>query len=422
MNTSLPRPIVEDDSSLQRRKSRMVTWLVALSLMGYPLLGTLVALTPFPSLVGSVPLRLAVVFLSLYLLVSMRRFPVTPVRVVLLLFWFVYVCRLIWDWQVAQIPEAESALLFLSVVGLLPALALLGMAPRHWDAHAFAKIAFFTGAATCTIAVLATLLGLGGERSLIEQTGRLSFDTVNPISYGHVAVTTLLTGLVGWSDNARRPLMLAVVVTGSIAALVCLQLAASKGPVVALVVCILALGVFKPRYRWMLFALSPVATLFLFFADDSNLTQRFSGAEEDLSTILRRELLDNAITQFLQHPILGNAFVETEMQTYPHNPFVEAAMATGIIGVTLYALVIITCVTRLVGLLTRKGSLLLALVALQLLVGEHISGSLWASGNLWTSLAMIIAMTSYERQATTVSINHPTTLHANKLLTATAAP
>lgn len=433
MNTFPKGPPVEDESSHQRRTSRWVTWLVALSFMGYPLLGTLVALTSFPSFVASVPVRLAVIFLSLSLLLSvrpneallfsMRRIPMTPVREALLLFWFVYVCRLIWDWQVVQMPEAGPALLFLSVVGLLPALALLGVAPRYWNANAFAKIAFCSGAATCAIAVAATLLGLAGERSLIEQTGRLAFDTVNSVTYGQVAVTTLLAGLVGWSDGVpRRSIVLTGVGAGAVAALVCLQLAASKGPVVALAVCILALGVFKPRYRWLLFALLPVFTVFLFFAYDSNLGQRFSGVEDDLSTIERRDLLTNAIAQFLEHPIFGNAFVETEMQTYPHNPFVEAAMATGVIGALLYALVVIICAWRLIGLLARKGRVLLALVALQYLVEAHISGSLWASGSLWICLAMIIAMTSHERPASKVSASRSSTLHANDPVTARAEP
>ena len=408
MNTFAQGRDVQNDSSHELRTNRLVTWLVALSLMGYPLLGTLVALTSFSSLVASVPVRLAVIFLSLSLLVSVRgNLPLlaagrcirwTPVRPALLLFWFVYVCRLTWDWQVAQMPEAGPALLFLSVVGLLPALALLGVAPRYWNANAFAKIAFFAGAVTCTVAVAATLLGLAGERSLIEQTGRLAFDTVNPITYGHVAVTTLLAGLVGWSDGARRrPIVLASVVAGAVAALVSLHLAASKGPVVALMVCILALGMFKPRFRWLLLAMLPVSAGFLFFVGDGNLGQRFTSIEEDLSTIERRTLLLNAIDQFVDHPLLGNAFVEAETQTYPHNQLVEAAMATGVFGLCLYGFVLFNSALRLLRLFMSKGRTLFALVALQYLVGEHLSGSLYSSGGLWICIAMIIVMTSSKK-------------------------
>ncbi len=416
MTTYAPQSKAHDQIRHEQRTNRRMTWLVALSLVGYPLLGTLVALTSLPSLVAAVPVRLAVIFLSLSLLLtvrltepllfSIRRIPMTPVRVALMLFWLIYICRLIWDWQVVQMPEADSALLYLSVVGLPPALALVGVAPRYWDANAFAKVAFFAGAATCAVAVAATLLGLAGERSLMEETGRLAFDTVNSITYGHVAVTTLLAGLVGWSDGAsRRPAVLVVVVVGAVAALVCLQLAASKGPILALAVCILALGVFNARFRWVLFAMLPVAAVFLFLAYDGNLGQRFASVEEDPSTINRWALLTNAIAQFLEHPILGNAFVETEMQTYPHNPLVEAAMATGVLGLSLYAFILFNAGLRLLGLFMSKGRTLFALVALQYLVGEHFSGSLYASGGLWLSIAMVIAMTSREEPASSSRVD-----------------
>lgn len=407
MNTFPQGFDVQNDASLELSTSRRVTWLVALSLMGYPLLGTLVALTSFSSLVASVPVHLAVVFLSLSLLISVRlNLPLlaairsirwTPIRAALLLFWFVYVCRLIWDWQVSQMPEAGPALLFLSVVGLPPALGLLGVAPRYWDSNAFAKITFFAGATTCAVAVAATRLGFAGDRSLMDETGRLAFDTVNSITYGHVAVTTLLAGFVGWSEGApRRPIVLMVVVVGAVAALASLLLAASKGPIVALAVCILVLGVFNARFRWLLFVMLPVAAALFFLEYDSNLGQRFTGIEKDLSTINRWELLTNAITQFEDHPILGNAFVETEMQTYPHNPLVEAAMATGVFGLCLYGFILCNSAFRLLELFLRKGRTLFALVALQYMVGEHLSGSLYASSDLWLSIAIIIAMTSCE--------------------------
>lgn len=408
MNIVAQEPCTSSGTGHKHRKNWRVTWLVALSLIGYPLLGTLVALTPLPSLVASVPVRLAVIFLSLSLLLTVRRsepllfsilrIPMTPLRVGLMLFWLVYIVRLVWDWQVAQMPDAGFALMFLCIVGLPPALALLGVPPGDWDANAIAKITFFAGAATCAIAVAATLLELGGERSLTQETGRLAFDTINSISLGHVAVTTLLAGLVGWSDGVPRRLIgLAAVGVGSVAALVCLQWAASKGPIVAFAVCLLALGVFNSRFRWLLVIMLLGVAVLPFLTVDGGLAQRLITVEEDLSTIDRWTLLSNAVTQFLESPIFGSAFVETEMQTYPHNPLVEAAMATGLFGVFLYALIFFSCGLRLLGMLMSNRSTLLALVALQYLVGEQLSGSLYASSGFWLIIAMIISMTSSER-------------------------
>ena len=393
--------------SHDRRTRRRVTWILALSLMGYPLLGTLVALTPYPSFVAAIPVRLSVVLLSLSLLVhlrprdgfffSFRSIRLTPLRCTLLLFWLVYLCRLMWDWQVQGMPEAGTALLFFSVVSLIPSLALLGIAPWLWDANAFARLAFFAGAATSAIAVGATLLGLAGERSLIEQTERLAFDTVNPITYGYVAATTILAGLIGWSeDGRRRPLWtLGFVVLGCAAALASLQMSASKGPVAALAISLLVLGVSQRRFRWVLAASIPLAIAFVMVPMDGMLGQRFSDIDEDLSTINRLMLLADAAQQFVDNPFFGHAFIESESQTYPHNPLLEAGMATGVLGFTLYLMVFLASSVRLfLWIAGRAPGPFLALLALQYLIGENISGSLYASGSLWIIIAMIIAVTT----------------------------
>lgn len=390
-----------------RRTRLRVTWILLINLMGYPLLGTLVALTPYPSLVASIPVRLSVFLLSLSLLVffrlrdgfsfSFRRIQLTPLRCTLFFFWLVYLCRLLWDWQVQDMPEAGAALLFFSVVSLIPSLALMGLAPRLWDAQALARLAFFTGAATCAIAVGVTFLGVAGERSLTEQTGRLTFDTVNSITFGHVAVTTILAGVIGWSeDGLRRPLwMLGIVLLGCAAALVALQMSASKGPVVALAICLFTLGVSQRRLRWVLLVLIPLAITFVVVSMDGALGQRFSEINEDLSTIDRRMMLANAAQQFADNPFFGNAFIETEFQTYPHNLFLEAGMATGAFGFTLYlAVFFASCVRLFLWIAGSARGLFLAILALQYLIGENISGSLYASGNLWIFIAMIIAVTT----------------------------
>jgi len=405
---TLPQPSGSHQSTgYELAISRRVAWLVAICLMGYPLLGTLVSLTSFSSSVASVPVRAAMIFLSLTILIPIwRNLPWrtfngyvhhTPVRTALILFWLLYLCRMIWDWQIVQMPEAGPSLLFFGVVGLLPALALLDVGPSRWNDKALARTVFFLGAPTCVLAVAITLLGFAGERSLMEQTSRLSFDTVNPITYGHVAVTTLLAGLFGWVDSPRRQPTLPIVI-GVVAALATIDLAGSKGPLVALLVCLITLGVFKPRLRWLLVVMLAVAAWLYFIADNSNLGYRISNLEADQSTVVRKELLLNAIDQFWAHPFLGSAFLDVETHTYPHNPLIEAAMAVGLVGGCLYGLVLVNTALRLLGLLLRKDHAFLATVTLQYMIGEHISGSLHASGALWICIAMIISVTSCEAQ------------------------
>ena len=69
--------------------------------------------------------------------------------------------------------------------------------------------------------------------------------------------------------------------------------------------------------------------------EDGELWRRFSTIEEDVSALDRLLLQGNAISQYLDRPILGSAFVELRLLTYPHNLFIETAMALGVVGLVV---------------------------------------------------------------------------------------
>lgn len=373
------------------------------SLMAYPLLGTLVSVTLLPSLVASVPVRAFVAVASIQLIWLTRRAPPSPTVLALLVFWCAYLVRLLWDWAVADVPAAGEALAFFVLTCLLPAVALMRVPAAWWNESRLANGLFITGAATCIAAVAIGLTGLAEGRSLLDETARLSFDTVNPITYGHVAVSTLIVAL-RWRLISRRHGRL-VLAIGLIAALVVLQLAASRGPLVALAVCLVALGIVQRRFRWFFIVVAPLLTL-LFFNADSILEQRFSDIEDDPSTLERLLVQSNAIAQFLDNPWLGSAFIELELQIYPHNPFIEAAMATGVIGLLLFTWVFLAACARVVRML-REGKVVLPLLALQYFVAAQFSGSLFSSNTMWMFIGILFAITRRRRRQSSGQEHRP---------------
>ena len=374
--------------------SAAASWALALTLVGYPIAGLIGSALNWDSTIASIPFRLGVLALSVVLWsrgpplqIWLKRSPW------LIGFSLLYLMRLLWDLGVAGVPGAGEALAFYIITVLAPATALGLVAGQLHEDHAAQAIAL-VGGLVCAMAVTMHFMGWGLDRALTEQTHRLSFEAVNPITLGHVAVTTVLAALAllqrpghGW----RR--VLAPVLIGI--ALTCLVLAASRAPLLALGVCGLTYAVSTASWRTrllLLFATLLIGTAaVLSTGGESELFVRFSDIEEDDSSMQRLLLQANAITQFLASPILGSAFTELEFLEYPHNLFVETGMALGVVGLVVMFMLIYLAGVQLVRSL-RVGEVLVPLLLLQYFVAFQFSGSLWGSAGFWALMAVVLGL------------------------------
>jgi O-antigen ligase len=128
-------------------------------------------------------------------------------------------------------------------------------------------------------------------------------------------------------------------------------------------------------------------------AGDSTLGSRFTELDLDPSALARLQSQANAIDQFLASPWIGSAYIELELRMYPHNPIVESAMATGVIGLVLFTLLfgntLLLALRRL-----RRGRTMVALLCVQYLVASVFSSSIYASPTLWLVMALMISIES----------------------------
>lgn len=369
--------------------ARILVWTIA----GYPLLGMLVAYTSAPTLAASIPVRLIVLATSLWLIIRLPQSPARGWGRLLLVFWAIYGLRLAAD-LAAGVPGTPFDLMFFGVTALLPALAVSRVPCHRWDEDRIARSLATFGLVTAGAALLTVVLPFAQDRSLLEQTGRLSFDTVNPITLGHIAVSTLIAMgvLVGRRGIRAAPWLLGVPL-----ALALLQAGASRGPVVALAGVGLAWIFFSLRGARRLIALSAIALVALgslgVLAADSELVRRLGAIEEDQSTAERLLMQGNAIQQFLANPWTGSAHVELESLTYPHNVVIESAMATGVVGATLYVALTLGVLLSIAARL-RRGERVVPLLGMQYLISAQLSGSLFASSALWVLTAMMLAAPS----------------------------
>jgi O-antigen ligase len=77
------------------------------------------------------------------------------------------------------------------------------------------------------------------------------------------------------------------------------------------------------------------------------------------------------------------------MNTYPHNVFIETAMALGVIGLLPLIAMTLLCFWNSWQLL-RRGQLLLPLLFVQYFIGFQFSSALWGATAYWACTGLLL--------------------------------
>lgn len=359
-------------------------WLLVLVVVGYPMAGLMASAFNWDSLNASLPLRAAVFFLSLIMLFSRRRGPIPRHRLLLGGFALLYLMRLLWDTGVASVVGAPDAFVFFMITVVLPCAALWTRA-NEVDQVAAARLMLRLGSLICIAAVAMHVFGIGQDRSTTEAFGRLSFEALNPISLGHAAASSLIAALC-MAQSRLRAADLVLLLAGSIAALITLGLAASRGPVLCLTAAALVYAIANRRWHWLF--LLALAAFAVSMAPETVLWERFAGIEEDQSSLERIVLQGSAITAFLSSPVWGSAFVEPNFFTYPHNLFIETAMALGVVGLTFLFMVLRRTAPAMWHEF-RSQRLFLPMLLIQYFIAAQLSGAIYGNSALWACVVLI---------------------------------
>jgi len=196
-------------------------------------------------------------------------------------------------------------------------------------------------------------------RSSIGTVGRINPEhtglAVSSLSTGYIASSVIVMSIYAMLRETRlRVMAVGVAVIG--VSLVPLALSASRGPVVALFVCIAAMLGAQVRLRYplrvgvvvlLLAGLAPAAVSFVRFSG-SNIEARFQriATWELAESNARMEYWSAAWSQFLRQPLFGSGLEEKTTLMYPHNIVVESFMATGVIGGGAFTLMLIALVVQ----------------------------------------------------------------------------
>lgn len=188
----------------------------------------------------------------------------------------------------------------------------------------------------------------------------------------------------------------------------------SRGPILALAVCILAVGFLSFRgtlsnqthvrrgiFAYLLIGLAGAISYVSVAGRDLYIYQRFVDMLETRLQGGREErdyLLADAWNDFLNSPLIGESYV-MKSGGYPHNFIVESLMATGIVGTTFLLLAFVYVLTGIWRLLNGRAGpygISLALLAICYIVTGLVSGTIGQHPDLWACMA-IMTVLGWER-------------------------
>jgi hypothetical protein len=381
---------------------------------GYPLVSVLPVFLGIPSRVTSVPFRALVLGLSLAVATSgaMRspRFYRGVLWAPLALFFVLYMYRLYMDTTldpIALTMPASEYLTFGLGVTLIPMLPFF-LPPEAAPSRAALSFALRTAVLASILVLAITVQQFRAGDLLALWAGRVGTETLNPISLGHLgaSVVILATYCLVWDPPANAPsriLLLGALMLG----LITTAVAASRGPMLAGVAALAALWLLPLRRRTRAVMLAVTVTLVLFGiglavrAEDElgiPLVSRVTALAEaraDVTVGLRITFIQDAWSQFMEHPILGSALEERNSMGYPHNIHVEAFMATGLFGGLSLLTLTVAGLWASIRLLRRDpGKGWIALMYVQSLVGAATSGSIVGSASFYAFLAAVVSTAS----------------------------
>lgn len=367
----------------------------------------------------SVPFRVFVAILALTVALFMWRSQPMNRWCLLMSVWLaLYSIRLSSN-VVSGYPTAMHEIIFFCLAVVLPVFAFFKCNLREIEPKVIVLLIWLSSI-ILIFSIAGAYLGWFGKNISIHHDGRLSTSTLNPITLGHVA-TSLLLASVAWNEriNYRGSLIAVALIS---LGLIALSYSGSRGPFFAL---ILPLAVFlfaKPWaglaplvHRAMIVIIIGLAIWLMWnplpmdhliaksatqhgFGNDYIENQLVNVERthqdrliiSDKSSSARIGLLTSSLTVFLENPIFGISNWIANKGQYPHNLALEAFQNLGVVGGGMFLLLLVVG-TFQAWRRIRQGEYMIALLFFQALVAGQFSGSLHATAQLWTTLALLLS-------------------------------
>lgn len=317
--------------------------------------------------------------------------------------------RMLWDNTFADLPlnlPWDDQWTFLFGVTVLPTFAFI-MVPPPGGFDILRKTGLWAGCVTIfmVIAAVAFTLRTGGFRNL---GGRLQTDVLNPISLAQMATSCLIfvnARSIAGTTAKGRPWRTVGRASMTLLCVLLVLASVSKGPILAMFAVIMLAAVFRghldlrgsglaARLFFLIFAMAAAIGVILVLDAYTpiQIVSRFVNAGADASTSTRLELIQGALSQFEESPLMGSAVVEYSSLYYPHNIIVEVMMTNGILGLAALLFVLFGCFYYSGRILLKMPSeRWIALLFVQYFIVSMFSGSLYYDASTWATTLIVLA-------------------------------
>ena len=401
--SELHSSILMQQTPVSTSPRRLGVAIFALVVIGYPLTASMTNFVPFDSQALTVPFRILVLSLSILAIlqgIGSRKNRFYPSLI--LIFFLLYSIRLGYDFLIVQEHEIFVPIYRFFGIVALPTIAVGTACYRYFSDRLLLLSLLVLGTFFMSILTLADALGLTynpwAHYGVV--LNRLWFEALNPISIGHAAGLLISLSVIFLLSAQRYHRKLLVILTLLLATYLLVS-ANSRGPIVSTILCLAMIGMsrFQSALKFfpLLLLLVPFADLILI--EVSFVLERFDFSQQlDRSALERLTRQENAFNDFLANPLFGahHKPADGNLGNYPHNLFLEVAMATGVIGLT--AIVLLVWKTGMwsvrTGIYTHPA---LTIVFVHTLIASQFSGALWTGDALFCSAAVILGVMARQR-------------------------
>lgn len=346
-------------------------------------------------------------FLLTYLLIR-KRITYNIQLVFFAVFWILYSIRIIYDLLIIQVPiySDNSRYFYLQYtfgVILIPTITTILLNKNYnLDYKKIYNVVFLLLFFTLLITVYKRMSNI----EIIDRSSKIL--NIGIIEFGHYGCTLILLAIYGLIKNRLNILTVLFYLVAIILGFSAMIISASKGPLISLLVSLflfLFLSFNFKKYIIIVFILLLILYFFgFYFIDvfseffDSNFLVRILQSIDSGGDEARDLLRSAAIEEFINNPIFGNSmFIQKSglEGSYPHNLFVEAFMATGIIGGLFFVILIVLIFLKSFEVIKNNlPSSWIALIFFQYILFGMFSSNLYSLDLFWISMAIVLGTKS----------------------------
>lgn len=390
---------------------RLESWVVLLTIAGYPIVAGLSQLLGVENRPLSIAMRVVVLGIATLLIVRFFFSPICKKTISFWcawwFFWCLYLFRLTLDSLMysdsLNLPPSEYAIFSVGTC-FIPALAVT-LGNVYDGVNRSLKNLLWLLIIGLILNLYLIFFSNLSNTDIVLQELRVETETLNPITIGHLGVSTLL--LVLWQANDCRRMSffkIGLLCVFGMVAIVAIVASGSRGPIVAFIISTVVYSLMLPRHFFSRKTIFAIVCLILFGIYNS---------EKLLSTFFISRIFDHLFEDNARMALLNSAFEIIKnnlflgggidpLETYPHNLIVESFIVYGLWTGFLFCYLVFFSLNRVrIFAINNSKQFWVAILFIQYFVAAMFSGAIYLSSIFWVLMALTVS-SSFVRKNTLI--------------------